>query len=102
MRPRYDRRDAMLNAYGKAFVGTPAFSHATFAVLGAIVFVLMLRRRRPADLAVASMIAAAFAFAATFFVISIACDYRYLYVLDLSALAAALYLLADPHMKKGA
>jgi hypothetical protein len=102
MRPRYDRRDAMLNAYGKAFVGTPVFSHAAFGVLGAIVFVLMLRRRRPADLAVASMIAAAFVFAATFFVISIACDYRYLYALDLSALAAALYLLADPPKKKGA
>jgi len=102
MKPRYDRRDAMLNAYGKAFVGTPVFSHAAFALLGAIAFVLMLRRRRPADLAFASMIAAAFLFAATFFVISIACDYRYLYVLDLSALAAALYLLADPPMKKGA
>ena len=102
MKPRYDRRDAVLNAYGKAFVGTPVFSHAAFALLGAIAFVLMLRRRRPADLALASMIAAAFAFAATFFMISIACDYRYLYVLDLSALAAALYLLADPPMKKGA
>jgi hypothetical protein len=35
-------------------------------------------------------------------VISIACDYRYLYVLDLSAIAAALYLLADWSTKKGA
>lgn len=102
MQPRYDRRDKMLNAYGKAFIGTPVFSHAAFALLGAIAFVLLLRRRRPADLAIASLLAAAFVFAATFFVISIACDYRYLYVLDLSALAAALYLLADPPMKKGA
>ena len=43
------------------------------------------------------MLASAFAFAASFAVISIACDYRYLYDLDLAVIAAALYLAAGLH-----
>jgi hypothetical protein len=93
--PRRDARDHLLERYGKAFFGTPVFSHVTFAVLAAASLVLLLRRRRPADIAVAAMLAGAFAFTASFFFISISCDYRYLYPLDLSALAALLYLVAD-------
>jgi hypothetical protein len=101
MRPRYDRRDAMLDRYAKTFVGTPVFAHPAFGLVALLALVLLLRRRQPADLAMAGLLAAAFLFALSFFVISIACDYRYLYVLDLSATAAALYLLADWSMKKG-
>jgi hypothetical protein len=36
------------------------------------------------------------AFAASFFIISIACDYRYLYFADLAALAGLLYAAVDP------
>jgi len=53
--------------------------------------VFLLVRRRAADIAVAAMLGAAFAFTASFALISLACDYRYLYVLDLSAMAALLY-----------
>ena len=98
MRPRFDRRDAMLNRYAKAFVGTPVFAHPVFALVALAALILLLRRRRPADLAMAGLLAAALLFALSFFAISIACDYRYLYVLDLSAIAAALYLLADWRM----
>ena len=104
MRPRYDRRDAMLDRYARAFVGTPVFAHPAFGLVARLALVLLLRRRRPADLAMAGLLVAALLFALSFFVISIACDYRYLYVLDLSAIAAALYLLADCSWKtkKGA
>ena len=51
---------------------------------------LLLRRRAPADLAVAGLLAGALVFTLTFFFISIACDYRYLIFLDLAAMAAAL------------
>ncbi|HEX4302581.1 MAG TPA: hypothetical protein VHZ78_07295 [Rhizomicrobium sp.] len=94
--PRRDARDRALETYGKAFFGTPVWSHIAFGVLALMCLVLLLRRRRPEDLALAAMLGGAFAFAASFFVISIACDYRYLYVLDLSALAALLYLAREP------
>jgi hypothetical protein len=92
LKPRRDARDRALENYGKAFFGTPVFSHLAFAVLAAGCLALLLRRRRPADIAIAGLLLGALAFTLTFFVISIACDYRYLYVLDLSALAALFYL----------
>jgi hypothetical protein len=41
------------------------------------------------------MLSAAMVFTASFFVISIACDYRYLYFLDVAALTACFYLVLD-------
>jgi len=96
LRPRYDDRDAWLDDdYATPLIGTPAFSHPFFAVVGLVSLVLLLRRRRPADLALAGLLAASMLYALSYFAISIACEYRYLYALDLSALAAAFYLLAD-------
>ncbi len=94
--PRFDARDRFLSDYAAAFKGTPVFSHPAFAVLALILLVILLRRRRPADIAMAFMILSTFAFAATFFLISLACDYRYLYCLDLAAMAATLYWALDP------
>jgi len=95
MAPRQDARDRMLKRYGFALFGTPAWSHPAFAVLALICLVMLLRRRRPADLAMAAMLLGEFAFVASFFVISISSDYRYLYFLDLSALTALFYLSLD-------
>ncbi|MGC9954443.1 MAG: hypothetical protein ABSD21_09220 [Rhizomicrobium sp.] len=102
MHPRMDRRDVILGNYGKAFVGTPVFAHPAFGLVAILALALLMRRRRPADLAMAGLLAATLLFTLSFFVISIACDYRYLYALDISAIAAALYLLADWPTKKGA
>ena len=44
--------------------------------------------------AVAGLQIAALAFALSFFVVSIACDYRYLYFLDLAAMTGALQFFA--------
>ncbi|MEJ0064837.1 MAG: hypothetical protein WDM85_04900 [Caulobacteraceae bacterium] len=92
---RKSATDKALAGYALAFASTPAFSHAAYALVGVALLVVLLRRRRPPDLAVAAMLGAAFAFAASFAVISIACDYRYLYDLDLAVIAAALYLAAS-------
>ena len=54
----------------------------------------LLRRRRAADIAAAAMVAGGLAFAACFALISLACDYRYLYDLDLSVIAGTLYAVA--------
>ena len=87
-------RDEMLKTYVEPLIHTPLASHAAYAVLGLWVLWVTLRRRRSADIAVAGMVAAGLLFVASFFLIAVACDYRYLYFLDLSAMAGALYLAA--------
>ncbi|HEY5347605.1 MAG TPA: hypothetical protein VIJ72_05390 [Rhizomicrobium sp.] len=87
--------DWALFDYAKHFDHTPVFSHPAFALLGAGVLYLLLRRHRPADIALAFMLLAAFGFTASFLLASVACDYRYLYFLDLSVLATILYLATD-------
>jgi hypothetical protein len=95
--PRRDARDQALARYAKSFMGTPVFSHVTFAVLGLFALGLLLRRRAPGDAALAAMLGAALLFTASFFAISIACDYRYLYFLDLAALTAMFHLAIAPY-----
>jgi len=91
LRPREDDRDKTLADYAISLADTPLYAHPAYGFVGAGLIVVLLLRRRPADVAVAAMIAGALAFALTFAVISISCDYRYLYALDLSVIAAALY-----------
>ena len=95
LKPRHTERDDAIEAYALAFAGTPAFSHVAFAAVGMVLLTILLRRRRPADIAVAALVASGLAFAASFAIISIACDYRYLYALDLSVIAASFYLAAS-------
>ena len=99
LRYRYDSRDEWLNdSYATPLLETPAFSHPVFAAIGVIPFIVLLLRRRPADFAMAGLLLAAFLFTLSFFVISIACQYRYLYALDVAAIGGAFYLLADFHL----
>ena len=91
-----ERQDRAALAWAARFYGTPAYSHLTYAALALAVLVLLLLRREPADMAIAALMVAALGFAASFFVISVACDYRYLYPLDLAALTGLLYLALDP------
>lgn len=99
IKPRLDARDVMLWRIGDVFLKTPVFSHGLFSLIAIGVAAVLLRRRQDGDIVIAGLIVSAFAFTATFFVISIACDYRYLYLIDLSALAGLLYLAADPPQK---
>jgi len=96
LKERDTARDQALARYAHRFAGTPVYSHAAYGAAAIVLLIVLLRRRGPADIAVAAMLGAALAFAASFAVISIACDYRYLYFLDLSAIAAALYVAARP------
>jgi hypothetical protein len=95
-KPRLDARDIALWHYGDFFLdNTPVFSHTLFAVLAVGVLVIVLRRRNAFDIVLAAQIGAAGVFTTTFFLLSIACDYRYLYLIDLTALAGMLYVAAD-------
>jgi hypothetical protein len=93
---RYSPADQQLMNYDSWFVDTPAQMHWVYAILALAVAGVLLLRREPADLAVAALMLGALGVTASFFVISIACDYRYLYILDLSALTGLFYLALDP------
>lgn len=93
--PRWDGRDARLESYAAAFTATPVMQHGIYALLAIVAAVVLLRRRRDADIAIAGLQIAALAYVLSFFVISIACDYRYLYPLDLAAMTGWFYLALD-------
>jgi hypothetical protein len=97
---RWTDDDTRLYNYVTWFLDTPAYSHITYAIVALLVGLVLLWRRDPADLAIAGLIGGALAFAASFFVISIACDYRYLYLVDLAAITGALYLAIDPDLSR--
>lgn len=94
--PVQEPQDKAMHAYAARFYATPVYSHLTYAVLALVFGAVLLVRGRPADVAMAGLLGAALAFAASFLAISVACDYRYLYVLDLAAMTGALYLSLDP------
>ncbi|MBL8772034.1 MAG: hypothetical protein JNK30_11695 [Phenylobacterium sp.] len=99
MPARRDARDVRLYNYLTWFLDTPAMSHLAYGAAAAAVMILLLIRRDPADLAIAAFMAGALGFAASFLAISIACDYRYLYVLDLAAITGVVYLALDPRLR---
>jgi hypothetical protein len=80
--------------YAHLFFHTPVYSHLLWGALALVLLVLLLRRGAPDDIAIAGLLAGALVFTVTFAAISIACDYRYLILLDLAAMAAALHWTA--------
>lgn len=100
MAARHDKRDQRIYNYVTWHLDTPSMSHITYAVLAGAVLCLLMRRREPTDVVMAAMLTGALAFAASFFVISIACDYRYLYFLDMAAITGVLYWALDPRLSR--
>lgn len=91
-----DPGDTRLWNYVTYWLDTPAYEHLTFAILAAVVALFLMVRRQGADIAMAGLMLSGLAFAASFFVISLACDYRYIYFLDLAAITGVLYVALDP------
>ena len=88
-------RDGALYGYVMSFYRTPIFSHLAWAVVGLLVAVRLLARRAPGDVPLAGLMLGSVGFAASFLPISVACDYRYLYLVDLAAIAGGLYVALD-------
>jgi hypothetical protein len=99
--PRDTAMDDVLGAYGLAFGGTPVSSHAFYALVAAGLIAILLRRRAGADIAVAAMLASALLFAVSFAIISVSCDYRYLYAVDVATMAAAVYVASGTGRRRG-
>ncbi|MBV8683750.1 MAG: hypothetical protein JO111_12820 [Caulobacteraceae bacterium] len=99
LRPRLNRRDQWDEEYVWDFWGTPVLSHLAWAILALSLIGLDFRDVakgdcRPGVFAAIGLLAAAFAYVGTFFLASLACDYRYLYLLDLAAMAALVRRMA--------
>ena len=100
---RFRAQDRALGNYAAHFVHTPVFSHVAYALLAAVVLVFLMRRRCGADIAVAALLGCALTFTLSFFVIAIACDYRYLLFLDLASITSAFYCATTwPAVRNGA
>jgi hypothetical protein len=93
---RQDRRDNQLFNYATWLYGTPVLSHLPYALISLATLLLLVLRGRPSDLVMAGLQAGALAFAGSFLVIALACDYRYLYFLDLAAITGLIHLALDP------
>jgi Na+-transporting NADH:ubiquinone oxidoreductase subunit NqrB len=94
--PGMDLQDMALEQHARRFYGTPVYSHLSYALIALAVIGLLLVRRDPADWVFMALLGGSLAFVATFFLISVACDYRYLYLLDLAAMVGLLYVALDP------
>jgi hypothetical protein len=92
LKARDDDKDDWDSDYAGAFLGSPLYSHAFHGGLLIVVMAAGLQRWRRGDrdpglIAALGLGAAAVLVTASFFVVSIACDYRFLYVLDAAAMA---------------
>lgn len=93
---RYVQSDIELSNYASWFLDTPVYSHLFYGAVSLVLAGLFLWRRQPADIALAALQLSGVAFMSSFLIISIACDYRYLYFTDLAALAGLIYAAVDP------
>jgi hypothetical protein len=99
LRPRHDAKDDWDDEYAAQFLGGPFYSHLVYAVLLIAGLVWLAVRwgrgeRGPEAIVIAAMGLAALTFTATFFVVSIDCDFRFLYFLDVAAMATLSHLAA--------
>ncbi|MBV9062215.1 MAG: hypothetical protein JOY77_04700 [Alphaproteobacteria bacterium] len=102
MQERVDSRDEFASSYGRRLIGTLVFSHPIYLALALLEFAFLLYRRRIADGVLACLLAGGMAVTASFLFVSIACDYRYLYFLDMAALIGLFYIAGDPRLTDGA
>jgi hypothetical protein len=93
---RYTQADVELANYQTWFMDTPVDWHLFYVVISLALTGLFLWRRQPSDIVMAALQLSGVGFAASFFIISIACDYRYLYFTDLAAMVGLIYAAVDP------
>ena len=91
IRTGQNARDLALEAYANAFHRTPIYSHVAYALAGLILMVLMFCAGDAQSVVLGSLLVAVFLFTASFVAIGVACDYRYLYALDLAVMVVGLH-----------
>jgi hypothetical protein len=96
---REDAKDEWDEDYASWFLRGPLYSHEFYGLLLIVALAWLavgwLRgERRPETMVTAAMGLSALAFTASFFVVSVDCDYRFLYFLDVAAMASLSRLVA--------
>jgi hypothetical protein len=97
---RQNAKDEWDEDFASRFLGGPLYSHVFYGALLVVALTGLAVRwprlgRDPARIVTAAMGLAALAFTASFFVVSIDCDYRFLYFLDIAAMACLTRLVAS-------
>jgi hypothetical protein len=82
-----------LYGYSVRFVNSPYFSPGAWALGSAIVLAVAMARRRCAPVMIGIQVAA-LAYLASYFVVSIACDFRYTYFSVLGATVGIVWLVS--------
>jgi hypothetical protein len=105
LKARRSDRDELAEDYASNFYDTPIFSHLAWGAVMLIGMALAVRDiwrgARGADLvAVVGLGAAALLYVAAFFVISGSCDYRYMYLVDVAAMAMLVHRAAAPRLRQ--
>jgi hypothetical protein len=100
LRARDDAKDEWDEDYASRFLGGPLYSHVFYGALLILSLAWLAGRmqkgdRGPEAIITAAMALAALAFAASFFIVSVGCDYRFLYFLDVAAMATLSWLAAN-------
>jgi hypothetical protein len=95
MADRWSDADQRLQNYASWWFDTPAYRHHAWLAVSVFLSLFLLWRREATDIPILALQVASLAFAATFFLISIACDYRYLYFCDVAAMAGLVYVAVD-------
>lgn len=97
---RHRAQDRWLRDYGLGPGVQPVYDHGAYGSLAAVLLVWAAidyrRGRAPREMiVVACLLVSALGFTLSFLLIGLACDYRYLYFLDLAAMAALLHRVAS-------
>jgi hypothetical protein len=93
--------DRVLFAYSQQFFGTPLFRHGAFLAASGVLLVVLVRFPSNRRHVAASLILSSFAFAISFGLIALACDFRYLYFVPLAFAGASLVAMSEALPRSG-
>ncbi|MDG3438849.1 hypothetical protein [Nitrospirillum amazonense] len=87
--------DQALYNYSTHYFGGPLMNPTFYAVIAALLIAYLLWRPTKGNVVIICMLLSALAFAGSYLVIGIACDFRYVYFLVAATIVAFLYIFAN-------
>ncbi len=93
-------QDTALYNYATYFFDTPVYAHTTYAIISILMLAALWLRRNLADVSIGMLLVSGLIFSASFFPISLACSYRYLFFMDAAAMTGLLYVALYPPVQE--